>query len=171
MPVRNDHHIRRLLAVHVRSLHASDPRNDLVQPARELRRALAALAPVMPDIPGPLRVQAPLLAAAADLRRQQALVDAVLPLPHILGDLDRVLQGRLRGLVEQQLEGAPGPRAWTNDDLGELRGVDGLPVADDDFARLKHLRLADGGQGDVATAGVAAGNGPFCLALMVLARM
>lgn len=168
MPMRNDHDIR-LSAIHMRRLHVSNPRNNRIKPGRELRRTLAALAPIMPDIPLPLPIQAPLPAAISDLRRQQALVEPVLPLAHVLADLDARLKICLCGLGEEELEGAAGACARAYDDLGEFGGVDELAGADDDFAGLENLGLAEGGQGDVAAAGVAAGDGPFCLALRVLA--
>lgn len=112
--------------MHVRGLDFPDSSNEGVQSSCHLRGRLASLAAVMPDVPWALCVQALVLPASSDLRGEEALVRAVLPLADVVCGLDLVggfEGGAVRG-GEEEAVGALGARARRDVDACEFRGRD-----------------------------------------------
>jgi hypothetical protein len=140
--------------------------NQGVEASADLGRGLARLTAVMPDVPLRIRVQAPLLSALPDLLGEQTLVEAVLPLPDVLGRLDLVLCAHRRPVLgrEEQLESPLGASAWGDEDVGEIRRRDDLDGTDDGAGRGKHLGLSVCGQRNIGSTCVAARLCPFRLA-------
>lgn len=112
--------LRAATGLEERRLQQLDLLDDAIQPLRDLRGALALLAAVMPDVPLGIGIQAARFPAVADLRRQQALVQAVFPLADVLGDLGPLVALQLRAAagVEEDVEGLLGARARRDEDFG-----------------------------------------------------
>jgi hypothetical protein len=90
--------------MHIRSLQLLDFRDHFVETIREVGGRLTAFAPVAPDIPWSLGVEALVLPALADLRGEQAFVCAVIPFFQICCGFDEVVafQVPLICLVEEE---------------------------------------------------------------------
>lgn len=108
--------------------------DHFVETIREVGRRLAAFAPIAPDVPRPLRVEALVLPALADLRGEQAFVCAVIPFFQIRSSFDKVVafQVPLICFVEEESKCFLGTLEGGDVDFGEAGGVDELPGAGDE---------------------------------------
>ena len=94
--MRNNEHIVRLPILPKPSLMIllSQLVNQLIQSLGDILRALATLTPIAPDIP--VLIQPALFAQLPHLSTLDALVVAVVPLAHVLSDLDGRVGARVQ---------------------------------------------------------------------------